>query len=158
MTFPGIVFYCMSKHAIRSFSDGLRKEVKSFGIKVIDIEPVLYRTPISDWNIVKDNFNKVWEETPPHIQSVYSENFRKNYENQSKHFLNTTRKQTEEVIEVMTNAIILNEPQNSYKCGGLFDFIFTFPLSYFPESIQDFILRYGLSNPILVKISSIFSK
>jgi short-subunit dehydrogenase len=35
--------YAMTKYAVRAFSDGLRNEVKHFGINVSVIEPSVYR-------------------------------------------------------------------------------------------------------------------
>lgn len=42
-TFPGFVAYCMSKGAVISFSDGLRREISKWGIEVVCIEPHLYK-------------------------------------------------------------------------------------------------------------------
>jgi len=39
LTFPLAGAYCASKHALRSLTDALRIEVKSFGIRVVLIEP-----------------------------------------------------------------------------------------------------------------------
>lgn len=41
---PGMVGYCMSKSAVISFSDGLRREMKKWEIDVICIEPHLFRS------------------------------------------------------------------------------------------------------------------
>ena len=154
MTFYGITSYCMSKHAIRSFSDGLRKEVEAFGINVINIEPVLYRTGISDWESVKSEYDRVWNETPQDIQSIYSQNYRNSYERNSQIFLKSARKQWEEVIVVMTKALVLTEPQSNYKCGGIVDMLVTFPLSNLPESIQNIFLQLFFRNKILNKLLS----
>ncbi|GFU53622.1 d-beta-hydroxybutyrate dehydrogenase, mitochondrial [Trichonephila clavipes] len=42
-TYRGMVPYCMSKHAAKSFCDGLRLEMYHFGVKVVTIEPWMYR-------------------------------------------------------------------------------------------------------------------
>lgn len=42
-TMPGFVAYCMSKGAVITFSDGLRRELAKWGIEVVCIEPHLYR-------------------------------------------------------------------------------------------------------------------
>lgn len=154
MTYSGITFYCMSKHAIRSFSDGLRKEVNAFDIDVINIEPVLYQTPISRWEALKPTYERVWNETSEEIQTVYGENFRNSFERHSQNFLKSARKQTEEVVEVMTKALLLTEPQTNYKCGGIVDYLITFPLSYMPNDIQHNFLKLFMRNKIMSKLAS----
>lgn len=42
-TVPAFAAYSMSKKACIAFSDGLRQEMAKFGVKVITIEPGLYR-------------------------------------------------------------------------------------------------------------------
>lgn len=47
-TLPFIVPYCASKYASESISDGLRRELSMYGIKVVSINPGAVKTPI--WN------------------------------------------------------------------------------------------------------------
>ena len=42
-TMPGFVAYCMSKGAVITFSDGLRRELAKWNIEVVCIEPHLYK-------------------------------------------------------------------------------------------------------------------
>lgn len=42
-TMPGFVSYCMSKGAVITFSDGLRRELAKWNIEVVCIEPHLYK-------------------------------------------------------------------------------------------------------------------
>jgi len=44
LVFPGAAWYHASKHALEAFSDGLRFEVRGFGIQVVVVEPGLVRT------------------------------------------------------------------------------------------------------------------
>ncbi|CAE6755540.1 oxidoreductase [Paraburkholderia aspalathi] len=46
VTFPGITYYCGSKHALEGISEALEKEVRGFGIKVTAVAPGAFRT---DW-------------------------------------------------------------------------------------------------------------
>jgi NAD(P)-dependent dehydrogenase (short-subunit alcohol dehydrogenase family) len=43
-TVPYVVAYCMTKHALHSFSEGLRLELKPHGVRVIEIGPGLTAT------------------------------------------------------------------------------------------------------------------
>jgi len=131
----------MSKHAVKSFSDGLRREIDYFNIKVITIEPTLYRTPIADWNSIKTGIDNAWNQTSNEVQSAYDEKWRQNYYKRSKNTLKFSRKQIHEVVKAMIDGINLEEPQIYYKCGGFLDYISIFPLSNSTESIQDFVLK-----------------
>jgi len=130
----------MSKHAIKSFSDGLRRELNTFDIKVVTIEPIFYKTPILNLNLGIAYSTTLWNQTSSEVQSAYSEKLRKVYYKIQEFICKYARERTEEVAEAMIDGITLEEPQIYYKCGGYFDYITVFAFSYFPEPIQDFIL------------------
>ncbi len=132
----------MAKYAIASFSAGLRRELNEYNIKAITIEPALYKTPISDWNICKYNLEKVWSETPLEVQNSYGEERREDFDKKTQFFLKFTRKQTQDVVNTMIKAITLKEPKIYYRCSGPLMDITLFFLSYFPELSQDFV--FGL--------------
>lgn len=46
LSFPFMGPYCMSKHAVEAYSDALRRELYSLGIKVVLIEPGSVKTPM----------------------------------------------------------------------------------------------------------------
>ena len=140
-TMGGCIPYCMSKHAVRSFCDGMRKEVQDFGIKVIAIEPCLYKTAIVQYDTLMKNLDNVWKETPKGVQSVYGNNFRNNYNKNLKKVLKLERKQISEVVNAMIDAVVLKQPNNTYKCGGIFEFLLIYPLSYLPERAQNFAIN-----------------
>jgi NAD(P)-dependent dehydrogenase (short-subunit alcohol dehydrogenase family) len=48
VVFPGGAFYHATKHAVEALSDGLRFEVKGFGIRVAIVEPGLIKTAFGD--------------------------------------------------------------------------------------------------------------
>ncbi|CAG2114257.1 unnamed protein product [Medioppia subpectinata] len=99
LTLNGLSYYSMSKHAIRSFSDGLRNEVEYFNINVITIEPVLYRTHIINWSLMKNTLDKVWDQSSEEVKSVYSDKYRRGYERRSKSLVEVSRKQIKEVTD-----------------------------------------------------------
>jgi NAD(P)-dependent dehydrogenase (short-subunit alcohol dehydrogenase family) len=43
LALPGFTAYSASKYGLIGFSDSLRREMRKFGVKVISIEPKLYR-------------------------------------------------------------------------------------------------------------------
>ena len=132
----------MSKHAVRSFTDGLRKEVEHFGIKVIAIEPVMYNTGLIDLDSLMKSIDNIWEETPDEVQSVYGNKLRSKFKKVFKiSILKFTRKKTSEVVNAMIRAVVLKEPHHTYKCGGILDFFIIYPLSVLPERVQNFAIK-----------------
>jgi NAD(P)-dependent dehydrogenase (short-subunit alcohol dehydrogenase family) len=61
-TTPMVGPYCASKHAVESFTDGLRLELIDAGIRVSVIEPGVVQTPI--WDKGVDQLGRVGENLP----------------------------------------------------------------------------------------------
>lgn len=155
---PELTIYCMSKHAIRSFSDGLRRELYKSNVKVIMIEPAMYKTPITDWKAQKNIIDSVWNQTPIEVQKYFEEEWRQLYEERTEAYMSFGRKQTKEVVDAMINAIILVEPKPYYWCGGFVDLIIVWLFSLAPESIQDFVFNFIVSHNLLHRIHQQFRK
>jgi short-subunit dehydrogenase len=58
-TFENSSLYAASKAGLKAMSEGLRKEVRSKGIKVINIMPGATATNMWDKDFLKDNFNRM---------------------------------------------------------------------------------------------------
>ncbi|CAG2120757.1 unnamed protein product, partial [Medioppia subpectinata] len=65
--------YCMSKSAIIAFTDVLRREMRPFGVRVSNIEPMLFKTAMV--GLVKHEFNTNWSETDGAIREVYGQEY-----------------------------------------------------------------------------------
>ena len=63
----------MTKHAVRSFTDGLRQELYKFKIKPILIEPTLYKTPISNIDQLVKQFEKTYDRTDQTTRNEYGD-------------------------------------------------------------------------------------
>jgi len=63
---PFMSAYCASKHAVEAFSESLRRELKSYGIKVVIVAPGSISTPI--WNTLKNHIgNASFSDTEYHV-------------------------------------------------------------------------------------------
>ena len=64
--------YCMTKHAIRAFTDTLRWEMNRFGVKVSALEPVYYDTPIMQNLKPKENIEKLMNQSSDELKKAYA--------------------------------------------------------------------------------------
>ncbi|EEC01938.1 dehydrogenase, putative [Ixodes scapularis] len=69
---PGTGPYCMSKFAVRCFTEVLRRELLKFGIYVVAVEPNLYRLPQTEPSTLLNSYKAMWEKLPDSIKDVYS--------------------------------------------------------------------------------------
>lgn len=71
ISFVGINAYCMSKAAVRAFSDGLRREMYPHRVKVVVIEPMMYATNIMNTENFFAQLDRVWKTTSAEVKDDY---------------------------------------------------------------------------------------
>nr|CAD7573805.1 unnamed protein product [Timema californicum] len=74
-TVPGLVPYSMSKHAIVSFVDGLRREMRKWSVTVHGIEPMMYRTQMTDMESYRKFLKQQWSELPEEVRRLYGDSY-----------------------------------------------------------------------------------
>nr|CAD7596810.1 unnamed protein product [Timema genevievae] len=74
-TVPGLVPYSMSKHAIVSFIDGLRREMRKWSVTVHGIEPMMYRTQMTDMESYRKFLKQQWSELPEEDRRLYGDSY-----------------------------------------------------------------------------------
>lgn len=138
-TFPGFSAYSMSKHASVSFGDGLRREMKKWGISVHLIEPTLYKTPIAANEVLKSNLKKAWDSTPIHIQESYGEEYFNAFQDTLQRMTQTAKGNINEVVEDMVDAVAGQTPKTRYVPSTVVQMRAKL-LSSVSTEMQDFIL------------------
>ncbi|GAB1598601.1 retinol dehydrogenase 7-like [Argonauta hians] len=113
-TLPAFSAYSMSKVACIAFSDGLRQEMKKFGIKVITVEPGLYRTSLINEDFIENKTRKSWAETPKDITDVYGEEYFDSFLKTIKKQMQKARSNVYEVVEMMAEAVCVEQPKIRY--------------------------------------------
>lgn len=113
-TLPAFAAYSMSKKACIAFSDALRQEMKKFNIKVITIEPGLYKTPITLENYLIDKNRKSWAETPTDVRADYGEEYFDAFLKQVAVSLRQARPNVMEVVDNMIEAVCTENPNYCY--------------------------------------------
>ncbi|XP_065346367.1 short-chain dehydrogenase/reductase family 9C member 7-like [Cloeon dipterum] len=112
---PGFSAYSMSKHAIISFADVLRKEMKPFKISVHTIQPTAYMTPLSSAENIGNSLQSHWDKTEPEVKKSYGENYFQTFKTlYLKAGKKLSRTNTSEVVDDMVDAILSKEPKITY--------------------------------------------
>ena len=135
---PYLSHYSMTKHAVRSFSDSIRRELAITGdnVHVVTIEPTYYQTAIIQTVNATQGIDRLWNETPLLTQKSYTDESRKRQTKQQLKTSKMTRTNINEVIDVMADAVRLMEPKVYYRCCGYLDVIL-WAVSHAPEIILD---------------------
>ncbi|NXW25478.1 RDH16 dehydrogenase, partial [Circaetus pectoralis] len=138
--------YCISKYGVEAFSDSLRLEMRSFGVKVSMIEPGYFKTMITNAEILENNFLSIWEKLPEEIKASYGENY-------LKQFLVTFRKMQKRynsnltlVTDCMEHALTSRYPRTRYSAGWDAKLIYI-PLSYLPSALTDVVFTWFSPKP-----------
>lgn len=122
LTYPGLAFYCMSKHAVISLADGLRREMRKWDILVSTIEPVLYRTKMAMPEHIQCTVDQSWQDTPASVREVYGKTYFEQFRSRCLDFLSRRcREDLYEVVDNMVHAVRSRRPRRSYFCGGAKD-------------------------------------
>ncbi|XP_073401908.1 dehydrogenase/reductase SDR family member 9 [Dendrobates tinctorius] len=131
--------YFSSKFGVEGFNDSLRRDMKSFGVKVSCIEPGLFKTPLSDPKRVLEQRMTIWKKLPKTIQDEYGENYVQ-IDAAMKQKLNYVRNSDLSlVVRCMEHALTSLHPRTRYSVGTDATFLWM-PLSYMPSFIQDYVI------------------
>ena len=130
---PFITAYSSSKFAVESISDGLRREMKPFGVKVIVIEPGAIDTPI--WNKGAPSKEEAVASLPPSLVEVY----RKTYSRFIELALNLARNAApvKKVSDAALKSIASKNPKTRYVVGNPSVFFESFLSYHLPDKWVD---------------------
>ncbi|KAK6165160.1 hypothetical protein SNE40_023604 [Patella caerulea] len=135
-TLPAFSAYSMSKKACIAFSDGLRLEMSKFDVKVITIEPGLYRTPISSEEYLIDMNRKSWAETPKDIKNDYGEEYFDAFLQNITQQMKRARPHVHEVTDLMVQAVVTKNPHFRYVPYWM-TYLRSELIRYLPTSVTD---------------------
>lgn len=151
-TVPAFAAYSMSKKACIAFSDGLRQEMAKFGVRVITVEPGLYKTPIASEEYLITQNRKSWAETPSEIKDVYGEEYFESFLETITSQMKRARSNVEEVVDQMVEAVTAENPRCRYVPHWL-TYVRATILTYLPQNITDAFFRktYNVKGALHVK-------
>ncbi|XP_059575311.1 retinol dehydrogenase 7-like isoform X1 [Alligator mississippiensis] len=134
--------YCPSKYGVEAFSDSLRRELHSFGVKVSIIEPGGFQTLLMS----TQSLQEAWSRAPVEIKEVYGQQFFETNVEQAQKFLTWTSSNLHLVTDPMEHALTAQHPRTRYSCGWDAKLLYL-PLSYLPTSWTDFIVSLAMHKP-----------
>ncbi|CAG2179676.1 unnamed protein product, partial [Oppiella nova] len=135
--------YCMTKAAVISFSDALRREMHKFKIQVTTIEPGVFKTGM--YYTVVDILQRNWSQTDESVRQIYGENYFneliKRYSKGNSHGVGADAgADIDKVVNDMVDAVISRRPNRYYRpVNGLLPSLAARFVSIIP---QFFIDRY----------------
>lgn len=147
LTASGTIAYSMSKAALISMSSGLRRELEKFNIKVIEIEPMFYRTPLIQVEQVKRCLDQMWYQTPSDVRAEYSHEYFEAMKSKCICVLEggvIINKHPEQVSNAIYDALTSVSPSTTYRCANCFNrLIYWIILNLLPVEIVNLIMKYS---------------
>jgi 11-cis-retinol dehydrogenase len=135
---PSSSAYCASKYALESFSDCLRREMASWGLRVCIIEPGYMRTPLLEGRA--HGLQQLWNGLSADVQSRWGEDFLNDrLKNWNSNVFVQNAENPEKVVVSIQHAVTNTAPRIRYRPGWQSKFYF-FPLSMIPAWLADLVM------------------
>ncbi|KAM6908268.1 D-beta-hydroxybutyrate dehydrogenase, mitochondrial isoform 1-T2 [Lycodopsis pacificus] len=133
--------YSVSKHGVEAFSDCLRYEMKTRGVKVSIIEPGNFTaaTSIMTRDAVASTANKLWSEAPSQVKEDYGEAHFEHLMALIRSSANSGQKDPASVLDDITDAIVSKRPYTRYHPMEPHSWIRVQLMTHLPGAISDFL-------------------
>ncbi|KAI9519030.1 hypothetical protein NQZ68_032728 [Dissostichus eleginoides] len=133
--------YCISKYGVEAFSDCLRYEMKTWGVKVSIVEPGNFMAAmgIMTRESMANTASKLWSEAPAHVQEDYG---KARFETLMAHMRsnsNSGQKDMSPVLEDITDAIRSKRPYTRYHPMEPHWWIRVQLMTHLPAAMSDFL-------------------
>uniref|UniRef100_A0A8D0GIB3 Retinol dehydrogenase 16 n=1 Tax=Sphenodon punctatus TaxID=8508 RepID=A0A8D0GIB3_SPHPU len=129
--------YCVAKYGVEAFSDSLRRELHSFGIRVSIIEPGNFKTSITV--NLQENLQAVWSRVPAEIQESYGQPYFEAVCQGFRELFDQAKSSLYPVTDCMEHALTSRYPRSRYS-GGWDAKLYYIPVSYLPTVLADYLL------------------
>lgn len=138
---PVMTPYSMSKYAARAFGEGLRRELKDYGVHVSIIEPVMYKTPLIEENQSLTTLERLWNEVSESRRNDIGKGKYERMLKWSRAFLSSAISKPEQVMNAMTTAVTVENPSYYYQLmSGVERVLYGLVLDHAPEEFQDYFM------------------
>lgn len=139
--------YSMSKYALEAFSDGLRYEMKPWGVSVHIVEPGMFQTNILDQKGLETEWSKIWLNQPDEIRQSYGEAYYKGAMLTTRDLVDKlASKKIHKVVDAVAHAVTSRYPKSRYPVGFDANTLWMV-IATLPTPIGDFITNF-LAAPV----------
>ncbi|XP_055346861.1 retinol dehydrogenase 16-like [Paramacrobiotus metropolitanus] len=138
---PGMVGYSMTKHAQIALADGLRRELKKFGIKVSLVEPGAYKTTMNDAAVGLSAVDKHWQNSSEEMRTFYGEAYYAAFKKHLEKVSASSCARLSEPVDCMEDAVISEHPKLRYVPGSTGARLRGFILPFLPYCVQDYLMK-----------------
>ncbi|KAH9498882.1 Retinol dehydrogenase 7 [Bulinus truncatus] len=132
--------YTMSKFAVEAYSDMLRRELYSKGVRVLLIEPGAFKTPIFDVDKMTKECQKSFDSSTEEVRTVYGDvvwKFRRIMEI----IRDNGCPNIDLVVDAYIHGLTSRFPRTRYGVGGDAKYFYV-PMSYLPTWFTDWYFQY----------------
>ena len=116
---PGLSMYTVSKAATAKFSEGLMSEMGQLGVKIMEVNPWFYKTPMLSPQSILSNVQKAWNSADPEVRSSYGgQQFFDRHAEACVFTVTDPRnvsQNPEEVVDALHDAVTSYEPDTVYR-------------------------------------------
>ncbi|XP_068123620.1 17-beta-hydroxysteroid dehydrogenase type 6-like [Hyperolius riggenbachi] len=135
--------YSPAKFGLEAFSDELRREMISFGVKVSIIEPGYFKTQMSDPDLLIKTITNLWENASEEVRKSYGRQHFDNYCCSVTYGTSKASNKLHLVTDCMEHALTAVHPMTRYSAGWDAKF-FYLPVSYLPTVLVDFMVSKAI--------------
>lgn len=138
VTIPGTTVYCMSKHAMLSLVDGLRRECEEEGVDVAAVEPTAYRTNMIENIGCPKHIEADLKLLPDEARDLIPEDSVGRWAKFTGGMFDViTRENPMEVVDQMSLAVRDSRPRPCYRAMTLQDKFCLLFVKLFPDEVLD---------------------
>lgn len=144
VTMPMGTPYSMTKHALVSMVDGLRRECYGKGVDIISVMPQAYKTNITAPSCSRRFTTEDLRQNCPEVADDYTQEEIDGWIRSSKDYFEVlNRDNLEEVVDAMVHAVRETFPRTWYTTPLSLSTVALFPCTYLPDEATDAIMAFA---------------
>jgi len=135
--YPAFIPYCVSKFGVEAFTDGLRRSMRPFEVKVMLIEPGGFNTHMDSVKNTAINVDKSWNRASQETKEEYGDIYYKYFvKDRLEEWINQPSTRVDRVVDAYQHALLGVYPRARYVVGFDAKFVWL-PLQWMPEWLGD---------------------
>ncbi|CAL1280252.1 unnamed protein product [Larinioides sclopetarius] len=139
---PHMAAYVMSKFASVAFTECLRREMEPWGIKVISIEPELFKTPLTNKENMKKYIESICRRVETGIKFDYGDLYMDRIKTMITDLFETSSSKTYIVTDAIEAAISTENPCSVYRpSANIIRHILWYYLEKLPSHVSDTVYK-----------------